>query len=90
MPVYVFACRECGSFEVARPMAESGSQACCPTCQREARRVFTPPRLSRLAAPLRRALETEEASADEPRVVTEKRGRPLGQRRQPVPPWVLH
>jgi putative FmdB family regulatory protein len=90
MPVYVFACHECGSFELARPMAEASSRACCPTCQREARRVFTPPRLTRLAAPMRRALETEEASAHEPLVVTEKRGRPLRRRREPVPPWVLH
>jgi putative FmdB family regulatory protein len=90
MPVYVFACRECGSFEVSRPMAEAGSRACCPACQREARRVFTPPRLARLAAPMRRALESEEASAHEPRVVTEKRGRPLRRRQEPVPPWVLH
>jgi hypothetical protein len=52
--------------------------------------VFTPPRLTRLATPVRRALETEEASAHEPRVVAEKRGRPLRQHRQPVPPWVLH
>jgi hypothetical protein len=52
--------------------------------------VFTPPRLTRLATPVRRALETEEASAHEPRVVTGKRGRPLRQRREPVPPWVMH
>jgi putative FmdB family regulatory protein len=90
MPVYVFDCNECGLFELARPMAESGSQAFCPACQQEARRVFTPPRLARLAPPLTRALETEEASADQPRVVTEKHGHPLGQHRQPVPPWVLH
>jgi putative FmdB family regulatory protein len=90
MPVYVFACHECGSFELTRPMDEASSRASCPTCQREARRVFTPPRFSRLAAPMRRALDTEEASAHEPRVVTEKRGRPLRQRGEPVPPWVLH
>ena len=90
MPLYVFACPECGSFELARPMAEASSRTCCPTCEREARRVFTPPRLARLAAPVRRALETEEASAHEPRVVTEKRGRPLQRRREPAPPWVLH
>jgi len=90
VPLYVFTCPECGSFEVARPMAEASGRTCCPTCQGEARRVFTPPRLSRLATPVRRALETEEASAHEPRVVTGKRGRPLRQRREPVPPWVMH
>jgi len=51
MPVYVFTCHECGSFELARPMTEASSRACCPTCEREARRVFTPPHLARLAAP---------------------------------------
>jgi putative FmdB family regulatory protein len=90
MPVYVFACHECGPFELARPMAEASSRASCPTCQHEARRVFTPPLLSRLGAPMRRALDTEEASAHEPRVVTELRGRPLRQRREPAPPWVMH
>jgi len=72
-------------------MAEAGSGACCPVCDRQARRVFTPPGLARLAPPLRRALESEEASAHEPRVVTQKRGHPLPQRqrRRPSPPWVL-
>jgi putative FmdB family regulatory protein len=90
MPVYVFSCRECGPFELSRPMAEVGAAAYCPKCLAEARRVFTPPGLTRLARPVRQALETEEASAHEPRVVTEKRGRPLPYRRSPTPPWVLH
>jgi putative FmdB family regulatory protein len=90
MPMYVFDCQECGSFELARPMAEASTRALCPSCQREARRVFTPPRLARIAAPMRRALETEEASAHEPRVVTEKRGLPMRRPQDPVPPWVLH
>jgi putative FmdB family regulatory protein len=90
MPVYVFSCHECGSFELTRPMAETGQAAYCPDCRRESRRVFTPPGLTRLAGPLRRALETEEASAHEPRVVTQKRGRPIPRHRSPTPPWVLH
>jgi putative FmdB family regulatory protein len=90
MPVYVFSCDACGPFELSRPMAEAGRPAHCPICLREARRVFTPPCLRRLAAPARHALETEEASAHEPRVVTQKAGRPLPRRRPPAPPWVLH
>ena len=90
MPVYVFSCEECGSFELSRPMAETGKAAQCPVCLRDARRVFTPPGLTRLARPVRQALETEEASAHEPHVVTQMRGRPLPQRRSPTPPWVLH
>jgi putative FmdB family regulatory protein len=88
--MYVFDCRSCGPFEVSRPMAEAGSGAACPSCHNAARRVFTSPGITRLARPLRRAMETEEASAHEPRVVTEKHGRPLRQRPQPVLPWVLH
>ena len=90
MPVYVFTCHECGTFELSRPMSETGKAAQCPVCLREARRVFTPPGLTRLARPVRQALETEEASAHEPRVVTEKPGRPLPRHRSPAPPWMLH
>jgi putative FmdB family regulatory protein len=90
MPVYVFNCPECGRFELSLPMARAAGTASCPRCVREARRVFTPPSLTRLAKPLRRALETEEASAHEPRVVTQRSGRPMPQRhRTPTPPWAL-
>jgi putative FmdB family regulatory protein len=91
MPVYVFSCPECGRFELSLPMARAAGAASCPGCAREARRVFTPPGLTRPGSPLRRALETEEASAHEPRVVTKKRGRPLPQPQHhtPTPPWAL-
>jgi putative FmdB family regulatory protein len=90
MPVYVFSCPECGRFELSLPMASAAGAASCPRCVREARRVFTPPSLTRLAKPVRRALETEEASANEPRVVTQKRGRTMPQHHAPTPPWTLH
>jgi hypothetical protein len=39
---------------------------------------------------VRRALSAEEASAHEPRVVGEKRGRPMPQlATSPAPPWAL-
>ena len=90
MPVYVFACPVCGRFELTRPMAVAGEGARCPDCRNEARRVFTPPSLPTLASGVRRALEAEEASAHEPRVVTEKRGRPMPRPVEATPPWVLH
>jgi hypothetical protein len=52
--------------------------------------VFTPPSLPALASGVRRALEAEEASAHEPRVVAEKRGRPMPRPVEATPPWVLH
>jgi putative FmdB family regulatory protein len=90
MPFYEFRCSECGPFEFARPMAEAAMPASCPTCGSEARRVYSPPRLTRLAASTRRALDWEEKSAHEPDVVTEKQGRPLPRRHAPTPPWVVH
>jgi putative FmdB family regulatory protein len=89
VPSYAFACAGCGPFELARPMAEAGSAARCPACGTEARRVFTPPGLARLAKPVRSALDMEEKSAHEPAVVADKRGRPLPHRHAAAPPWVL-
>ena len=89
MPVYAFTCAGCGAFELVRPMAEAAAPALCPACGAQARRVFTPPGLSLLAKPLRRALEVEEKSVHEPEVVTQKRGRPRPHRHAASPPWVL-
>ena len=90
MPLYAFTCRVCGPFEVRRSISRLGEPVSCPTCAGPGKRVFTPPGLARLARPVRQALETEEASAHEPRVATQKAGRPLPQHRSPTPPWVLH
>ncbi|HEU4658453.1 MAG TPA: zinc ribbon domain-containing protein [Capillimicrobium sp.] len=89
MPLYGFACDRCGPFDVRRSMSEASAPARCPSCGREARRVFTPPGLALLATPVRGALEREERSAHEPEVVTTKRGRPMPHRHGPAPPWVL-
>ena len=92
MPVYVFTCTVCGRFEESRPMTRAGDAARCPLCREQARRVFTPPSLAALAGPVRQALAAQEASAHEPRVVDQKRGRPLPHPHptSPTPPWVLH
>jgi putative FmdB family regulatory protein len=89
VPVYAFTCAECGPFELTRPMAESARPARCPRCGTTARRVFTPPGLALLAAPMRRALDQEDKSAHEPDVVAQLSGRPLPHRHEPSPPWVL-
>jgi putative FmdB family regulatory protein len=90
MPVYAFTCEACGPFDLARPMAESGAPARCPSCGADAGRVYTPPGIALLDRPVRRALDVEEKSAHEPDVLAEKRpGRPLPHRHEPSPPWVL-
>jgi putative FmdB family regulatory protein len=89
MPLYPFMCEGCGPFELARPVAEAGAAAACPSCGAGARRVYSPPGLALLAKPMRRALDREERSAHEPDVATTKAGRPLPHRHSPAPPWVL-
>ena len=90
MPLYAYACDDCGSeFDVRRGVADAAAPAGCPACAAPARRVFTPPGLARLMTPLRTALDREEKSAHEPEVVGVKAGRPLAHRHAPAPPWVL-
>jgi putative FmdB family regulatory protein len=89
MPVYEFTCEGCGTFDLMRPMAESSAPARCPNCGTAAARVFTPPGVALLDAPVRRALDTEDKSAHEPDVVSERSGRPLPHSHEPSPPWVL-
>jgi putative FmdB family regulatory protein len=72
MAMYQYRCAaDCGSFDVIRPMGRALPEEPCETCGTTARRVFTAPRLARTSAPLARALRAQEASAHEPRVVTE-------------------
>ena len=48
MPLYEFRCKDCGVFDVWRPMAESSAPANCPECDERGNRIFsTPMTLSR-------------------------------------------
>lgn len=71
MATYQYRCRDCGSFEVARPIGQALPREACSACGRESRRVFTPPMLGRTPQALARALRVQEASANEPRAVGE-------------------
>jgi putative FmdB family regulatory protein len=77
MPLYEYSCSECGPFEAFRPASESAAVFACPSCGSATRRLFTPPGLALLSAPMRRARDREEKSAFEPEVVTTKTGRPM-------------
>ena len=89
MPLYAFTCGVCGPFEVRRSISRLGEPVSCPTCAGPGKRVFTPPGVRQVSAPLRRAKDLEEKSADQPAVVGERTGRPMPQRHSPTPPWVL-
>ncbi|MFJ1806851.1 MULTISPECIES: zinc ribbon domain-containing protein [unclassified Streptomyces] len=71
MATYQYRCPGCGPFDVIRPMGRALPDEPCTTCGAQARRDFTAPMLTRTSTPLARALGAQEASAHEPRVVTE-------------------
>jgi len=45
MPLYTFLCDDCGPFDVSRRIADRDAPASCPTCEADAARVMTSPRL---------------------------------------------
>lgn len=69
MPAYDFVCDECGPFEERRSFAEAGEPMTCPSCGREARRVYSAPHTRRMPAALSGAMDRAEKSTHEPEVV---------------------
>lgn len=82
MATYQYRCAGCGPFDVTRPMGEARTEEPCAACGHRSRRVFTSPMLTHAPSPLARALHAQEASAYEPRVVSE----PPASRRGPARP----
>ena len=74
MPIYEFSCEDCGLFEQRRSFAEAGDPLACPSCGREARRVYSMPSTRRMPAALSGAMERAENSAHEPEVVRRPAG----------------
>jgi putative FmdB family regulatory protein len=70
MPIYEFACRGCGPFDVQRPMAQAAEPADCPDCGAAAARRFSAPASrAAISAGVRAGLAAEERSRDAPQRV---------------------
>lgn len=69
MPLYDYACNECGRFRAWRAMAEAAAPADCPGCGTTAPRAVTAPNLAILGRSTRIAHERNERSAHEPAVM---------------------
>ncbi|MFC1987373.1 FmdB family zinc ribbon protein [Chloroflexota bacterium] len=42
MPIYEYACPDCGlKFEVLRPLSQAGEAASCPKCKQNAKRILS-------------------------------------------------
>ena len=74
MPLYGYRCRECRDFEVQAAMGEVRETAPCPECGRPAARRFTAPHLSRSSSSAYQLIESTQASAAEPAVVSSPGG----------------
>lgn len=74
MPIYEFVCEDCGPFEQRRPLEAAGAPLACPSCKREARRVFSIPNIRSMPAALSGAMDRAEKSASEPAVVRQPAG----------------
>jgi putative FmdB family regulatory protein len=72
MPTYDYACPDCGGFDALRPLALRNEPAPCPLCGAGSPRVWTSPaRLAYLDSGTRRAIETNERAAHQPRSSSE-------------------
>jgi putative FmdB family regulatory protein len=67
---YEYRCGDCGRFEQRMPMGTATAVAACPSCGRDAKRIFAVPMTYRTSKPLARMLAREEASRDYPTVST--------------------
>jgi putative FmdB family regulatory protein len=66
---YEYRCDDCGCFEQRMAMGTATASAACPTCGRDAKRIFSVPMTNRTPKPLATMLAREEASRDYPEVV---------------------
>ncbi|WP_089205899.1 FmdB family zinc ribbon protein [Streptosporangium subroseum] len=81
MAIYEYLCPACGPFDVRLPIGTAPLSRGCSTCERGARRVFSPPNISRTHPALSAALDRDEQSREAPAVVSS-----LPVRRRPRPP----
>lgn len=96
MPVYEYACPNCGVFSELGLMSESSRPASCPDCATLAPRVLSVPRLTLLSRAQRIAGDRNEKSAHEPMRLNRKtchsgtcNHKPVSRPRAPGRPWML-
>ncbi|MPT26133.1 MAG: zinc ribbon domain-containing protein [Achromobacter sp.] len=68
MPMYDYACADCGEFAALRPLAQWRDPAGCPQCGAMSGRIIGgAPAISALSSAVNRARAANERSANEPR-----------------------
>ncbi|MCW2131774.1 FmdB family zinc ribbon protein [Arthrobacter sp. VKM Ac-2550] len=70
MTLYEYRCAQCDAVEMNFAMGQAPQSTECPGCGREARRVFSAPRLSIAGTSAYKLLDSTARSAHEPDVVS--------------------
>lgn len=81
MPLYDYACCDCGSFREWQSMSASAMPVECPACGEPAPRAITAPFIANMNPHNRIAHQRNEKSADEPKVISGKQVRNSGKKR---------
>jgi len=85
LPIYEYECGDHGVFEEQRRIAESAAAGSCPHCLRASPRIVSAPSLGRLERSQVRAIERNEKSRHEPRVLrTERAPQPSAPEARPL------
>ncbi len=74
MPIYEFLCKECGPFEQRRSFVKAGDPMACPSCDEEAKRVYSMTATKNVPTALSSAMHRAEKSAHEPEVARQPVG----------------
>ena len=69
MPLYEYACDDCGPFEEWSTLDKAAEPCRCPDCDRMASRQIAAPMLAMMNGSLRNALDRADKTSSEPRVV---------------------
>ncbi|MBN3268663.1 hypothetical protein CUR95_15805 [Bordetella bronchiseptica] len=70
MPLYDYACPQCGPFRAWRALREVGGPLACPQCGERAPKAVTAPFLADMNPAVRQAHARNEKSAHEPTVAS--------------------
>ena len=69
MPVYEYICNDCDTyFTELKKLNDFDSPSYCPDCQQPASKIISTPHLNTMRKEIRKAHETNELSANEPKV----------------------
>jgi putative FmdB family regulatory protein len=69
MPIYEYECVDHGVFEDQRSIARSDEDGSCPVCENQSPRIVSAPNLGRMERSQVKAMDRNEKSRHEPRVV---------------------